>query len=338
MQVRADDLGSQLQGGLRPVYLVSGDETLLVEEACDLVIAAARDQGYLERSVHYVEAGFKWHELRHASASLSLFAERKLLDVRVPVKRFDREGSDALREWLDAATSEPPDVVLLLRCGRLEPRQRSSAWFKAIEKQGIVTLIWPLSPDQLPRWLQQRARGVGLQIEGDALHYLCERVEGNLLAAAQEVDKLVLLEPEQPVSLEAVVAALEDASRFTPFDLIDATMVGDAAKIHRVVRSLRDTGTSVFAVLGAFTSQLRRGNDTRGLPPQRRKLVSQFMARIKDPAPVLGECALIDQQGKGQKPGIAWISLENLLLRLSGIRSLPLPSQDMDYLLDQLRS
>ena len=205
------------------------------------MIAAAREAGYTERSVHHVEGSFKWHNLDHDAASLSLFAERKILDVRVPAKKFDREGSAALREWV-ADESKSQDALLLLRTTRLEPRQRSSAWFKAIDEAGVVCLIWPTSPGQLPRWLDQRARGLGLQVAQDALQYLAERVEGHLLAAAQELEKLALLQLPQPIDLDAVMAALEDASRFNSFDLLDAVMAGQAERTVRILHGLREEG------------------------------------------------------------------------------------------------
>ncbi len=330
MQVRAEEFASHIAGPLAPVYLISGDETLLVEECCDQLIQAARQQGYTERSIHHVETGFRWHNLHHDAASLSLFAERKLLDVRVPVKKFDREASEALREWTASAAAQG-DVILLLRTARLDPRQRSSAWFKALDQAGVVTLVWPVSPGQLPRWLKTRSQGLGITLAPDALTYLAERVEGNLLAAAQELDKLALLDLPEPITLEALVAALEDASRYNTFDLLDAVMVADAAQTAKIIASVREEGVSPFSVLYALASQLRR-TSTRGLPRDRQRALEAFMRRIKDPGAVLAECAVIDQQGKGQLPGDAWLSLENLLLRLAGMRVLPLPSEDQKAL------
>jgi len=334
MQVKSEDLSTSLQSRLYPVYLISGDETLLVEECCDAIISAARAQGFTERSLHYVETGFQWHNLTNDAASLSLFAEKKLLDVRLPVKKFDRQASEALRAWAEGVEAGSlSDTILLLRTTRLEPRQRSSAWFKALDKVGAMTLIWPMSAQQLPRWLQQRARNLSLSMQGDAVSYLADRVEGNLLAAAQELEKLLLMELPQPITLEVMVSSLEDGARFNSFDLLDAVMAGDAVKAARILASLRDEGVALFAILGALTSQIRRIKSPQGLPPSRQRLLQQFATRIKDPGVVLAECAVIDQQGKGQLLGEAWVSLENLLLRLAGARSLPLPRQDQRYLL-----
>ena len=333
MQVKVEDLATHVSSALSPIYLISGDETLLVEEACDVIIRTAAAQGFTERSVHHGDTGFQWHQLHNDAASMSLFAERKVLDVRLPVKKFDREGSEALREWADTTAQQSEfDNILLLRTTRLEPRQRNSAWFKALDKAGVISLIWPMSAGQLPRWLQQRAKQTGISLDRDAVQYLCERVEGNLLAASQELEKLVLMDLPQPISLDDLVASLEDAARFNSFDLLDATMAADAAKTTRILQALREEGVALFAILGALTSQVRRMHSPKGLPPARQRLMQQFAQRIKDPGVVLAECAVIDQQGKGQLPGEAWVSLENLLLRLAGVRSMPLPSQDQNRL------
>lgn len=328
VQIRTEELPVHLKGNLAGVYLVCGDETLLVEEACDAIIAAAKSAGFSERSVHYVEGGFKWHDLNHDSASLSLFSEKKLLDVRVAASKFNREASDALRTWIDEfTTGNEPETMMLLRSNRLESRQRQSAWYKAIDQAGAITQIWPLSHKQLPRWLGDRLQRAGLQAEPDALRYLSDKVEGNLLAAAQEIHKLTLQQLSSPITLEVMVAMLEDSSRFTSFDLIDAMMEGDHRRVVHILKVLREEGAALFAILGALTNQLRRLNETQRLPPARKQTVQRFAQRLHDPLPVLAECAWIDQQGKGQKSGDPWVSLEKMLLRLAGVR-ISLASQD----------
>ena len=166
MQIRAPEIAAHLERGLASIYLICGDELLIVEECCDAIIAQARRRGFSERSVHHVEQGFKWHDLVNDAASMSLFAEKKILDVRIPAKKFDREASSELREWVTDKSSgaEPePDQILLLRSGRLDGRQRQSAWFKAIDKAGVITQVWPVSQAELPGWLQQRARTKGFK-------------------------------------------------------------------------------------------------------------------------------------------------------------------------------
>ena len=301
-----------------------------MEEACGAVLAAARSAGYSERSVHHVEGSFDWGVLHHDAASLSLFAERKVLDVRVPVKRLDRQASDGLRAWLDDHAAQPePDAILLLRTQRLDGNRRNSAWFKAFDKAGVIVQLWPIAPHEFPRWLGGRMRSHGLEATPEALAYLADRVEGNLLSAVQEIHKLGLLALPQPLELEALAAALEDSSRFTSFDLLDAMMTGDAGRVRHIFAVLRDEGVSLFAILGALSAQMRgvlAGN--RRLPPAKQRLIADFARRIRQPAAVLAECAVIDQQGKGQREGDAWVSLERLVLRLAGVRQVSLPTED----------
>ena len=326
MQIKYQEIAGHVTGTLKPVYLIVGDEPLLVEETCDAIIKAARDQNYTERSVHHVETGFRWSEIIHDSASISLFAERKILDVRLGNKKIDRDGSEVVREWLAQADGE---TLLLLRGGRLDANQRKSAWFKAIDEIGIISLIWDIEARELPRWLQQRMAIHKLKAEDDALSYLAQRVEGNLLAAQQEIQKLSLLGLEMPISLEVMARTLEDVSRFTVFDLANAMMMSEVPRVRHILQSLKDDGTAPMAVLAPFVSQLRRMGNTRGLPQQTVKAMSAFSRRIPDVSPVLAECAVIDQQIKGQLAGDGWRSLEKLFLRLAGLRKISLPSQDL---------
>lgn len=326
MPVKPDQLPGALKKGLAAVYLVSGDDTLLVTEACDQIIATARGQGFSERSVHHVDTGFSWHSLSQDAASLSLFAERKILDVRVSSKKFDKEASELLRDWV-ADNGSADDTVLLLRTDRLQPKQRSSAWFKALDKNGVVVLIWPLAAHEFPRWLQARLKDRGLELQADALDYLAARVEGNLLAAVQEIEKLALQDLSAPISVEALAACLEDASRFNSFDLVDAALQGDGRRVHRVLRGLQEEGVSVFAILGALTSQLRRLELARGLPPARARAIQQFLRRSRVPIHQwLAECAVIDQLAKGIGIGNPWASLEQLLLSMAGVTAIQRPS------------
>lgn len=325
MQVKPADLGRQLARGLEPAYLISGDDTLLVEEACDAVLQAARAGGFGERSVLYAEAGFNWNDVVQDAASMSLFAERRVIDVRVPGARFDRDASEVLRRY---AEQPPADTLLLIRTTRLDPRQRSSAWFKALDRLGVVVLVWPIGARELPRWLEGRLRDAGLTLDRDALALLADRVEGNLLAAVQEIHKLTLAGLASPVSADALAGVLEDVAHFDTFELVDAVLGGDARRAVRMVRALRQEGVALFQILGALTAQLRRAASGDGgrMPPRRQRLQSAFLGRIGGAGAierVLAECALVDAQGKGQLPGDAWLALEDLLLRLCGVRAVP---------------
>lgn len=316
MQLKPENLAAKLAGSLAPIYLVAGDETLLVEEACDAILSAARRQGYSERRVMHVEPGFNWGELAGEAASQSLFAERRIIDLRPPANKFDRKASEALRAY---AAKPPKDVLLLIRTGRLDGRQRSSAWFKTIDKAGAAVLVWPVGVRELPQWLAARLRSAGLQLDREAFAYLRERVEGNLLAAVQEIGKIKLLDLPQPIDAAAVAAAVEDVSHYDAFELIDAAFAGDAKRVRRVLRTLREEGVAVMAVLSAFASQLRRVESGAWMPSHRRSLAARFQRRAGGVETVLAELALIDQQVKGVVFGDPWLSLERLLLRHCGV-------------------
>ncbi len=324
MQVQPKDLNTKLGKGLTPIYLVSGDETLLVEEACDAILSAARRQGYSERRVMYVEAGFNWREIAAEAAAQSLFAERRVIDLRTAANKFDRKASDALREYVSAPDE---DVLLLIRTGKLDGRQRSSAWFKALDKAGTVVLVWPIGVRELPGWLARRLRHAGLSLDREAHNYLCERVEGNLLAAVQEIEKIKLLDLPQPINATAIAAAVEDASHYDVFVLIDAALAQNARRLRRILRTLRQEGVAIMAVLAALASQLRRIDTGAWMPAHRKRLAVGFKQRVGSIDLVLAEISIIDQQVKGVVLGDPWLSLERLLLRHCGISIAPLENE-----------
>jgi len=319
VQLKAPDLAGHLKGQLAPVYFISGDETLLVEEAADAVLTAARLAGFTERTVLHAEGSFKWHELLQEGAAMSLFAEKKIIDLRNPTAKFDKVPSEVLREY---CASPPEDNLLLIRSPRIEGRQKNAAWFKAIDAVGAVVQVWPISAHELPRWLTARLKRAELSLEPAALTYLAERVEGNLLAAVQEVEKLRLAGLDAPVTVDALSAVLEDAAHYDVFELLDAVFNGEGPRVSRMIRGLRAEGVALFAILGALTSQLRQIAEGR-VPPFRRRMTDRLVKRLGSTAAVdrvLAQCALVDQQGKGQLLGDAWLSLEDLLLRLAGVR------------------
>ena len=326
VQVKPEELARHLQGGIRPAYLISGDETLLVEEAASAVLGEARNAGFSERRVLFAEPGFQWGELLEEGASMSLFAERKIIDLRVPGGKVDRSASEILREYLAAP---PEDNVLIMRTPRLDRSQRSSAWFKAFDAAGAVVLIWGIDGPAWPRWLRGRLQSAGLAMDEEALGAFSGMVEGNLLAAVQEIERLKLSGLDQPITLDQLKSITEESSRYDVFELIDAVFAGDARRTAHIVASLKSTGISPFAVLGPLVSQLRQLQAGGGwMPRNRARAAEQFKQRVGRIDAVLAECALIDQQGKGQLLSDAWISLERMMLRLCGCRSMSLLGED----------
>lgn len=325
MPVNLGDLPRRLAAGLAPVYLISGDETLLVTEACDAILAAARGQGFTERHLIDGTGGVDWNATFAAAGNLSLFGEARVLDVRLPRGRFDRQAAQALKGYLAAP---PPDTLLLLRTDRLEPRQRSEAWFKAIEAAGICVLVWPLTPRELPGWLSARCRAAGVPLTAEALAEFVERVEGNLLAAVQEIEKLKLAGVTPPVGVAALREAVGDASRYDAFELLDAVCDGAPARVRKMLNMLRQEGrVPALLIMGALNAQLRHAIAIAG--GQRPRLAQRRAQRLERLAKrsgraglerALAEAALLDQQAKGMLRGDAWASLERLLARLASGR------------------
>jgi DNA polymerase-3 subunit delta len=323
MALRPQDLARDLERGLKPVYLISGDELLLVQEACDAIIAAARAAGFEERTLIQGDAGFEWHVLTEQANTLSLFAQRRVLDVRVAAKQLDKDAAAAIDAYLDRAD---PDTLLLLRCERLDPRQRNSAWFKRIESVGAAMLVWPVGPKEMPGFVKQRAKRAGLEFDRDAIAHLANHVEGNLLAAAQEIDNLALAGLAQPITLDALIGAVADAAHYDAFDLVDAALDGEPARVRHVVWVLRAEGVAALAVLGSLVSQLRRlfSGDSRGLPPQRERAMRAAKTRLRasDVEALLAQAAHVDQRVKGAADGDAWAALESIALRIAGVTAL----------------
>ena len=327
MQIYPEKLAQTLSQSLKPLYLVSGDELLIVQEACDQILKCAKDQGFQERKIFEPGTDGNWDSLREEGASLSLFASKRIIDVRLSANKLDKDASVFLREWCD---SPPEDVLLLIRTERLLPRQRKSAWFKSLDSIGGIILVWPIGQRDLPRWLNARLRSNDLQIGKEGLSYLAERVEGNLLSAAQLIEKMVLSKMQGDISLDQLYEVIEDSSRFGAFDLINATMAGESERLCHILSVLKEEGVSFFAILGALASQIRRvGGNLQGLPEAQKKVIGQFANRVGNLDFVLSEIALLDLQAKGGvRGGSEWIGLERLLLRLSGLSQINLMSED----------
>ena len=327
MQIYPEKLAQTLSQSLKPLYLVSGDELLIVQEACDQILKCAKDQGYQERKIFEPGTDGNWDSLREEGASLSLFASKRIIDVRLSANKLDKDASVFLREWCD---SPPEDVLLLIRTERLLPRQRKSAWFKSLDSIGGIILVWPIGQRDLPRWLNARLRSNDLQIGKEGLSYLAERVEGNLLSAAQLIEKMVLSKMQGEVSIDQLYEVIEDSSRFGAFDLVNATMAGESERLSHILSVIKEEGVSFFAILGALASQIRRvGGNLQGLPEAQKKVIGQFANRVGNLDFVLSEIALLDLQAKGGvRGGSEWIGLERLLLRLSGLSQINLMSED----------
>lgn len=339
MKLAPAQLGKHLQGRLACVYAISGDEPLLCQEAADSIRQACRQQGFAERQVFNAEANFDWGSLLQAGASLSLFAEKRLLELRLPSGKPGDKGSAALLEYL---ARPPEDTVLLISLPKLDGSTQKTKWAKAlIDGQAAQFIqIWPVDAHQLPQWIRQRLSQAGLAASPDAVEMIAARVEGNLLAAAQEVEKLKLLAEGNQIDAQTVQAAVADSARFDVFGLIDCALAGDAAHALRMLEGLRGEGVETPVILWALARELRLLSNlahqhSQGIaldkafasarPPvwdKRRPLLSKALQRHtpKRWGQLLQQAQQIDAQIKGQATGNPWNELALLTLKLAGQR------------------
>lgn len=255
MRIKAEQLEAHLKRNLAPLYVVTGDEPLLALEAADAVRSAARAQGYTERQVLHVEGAFNWAQLREAGGSLSLFGERKLIDVRIPSGKPGTEGAAVLAGFCQAL---PPDTITLITLPRLDRQGQSAKWFKALEDAGVVVPVYAIERGQLPQWIGVRLAAQGQRASREALAFLADMVEGNLLAAHQELQKLGLLYPAGELSFAQVEQAVLPVARFDPFKLVDAILDQDVARLVRILEALRAEGVFPLQILGPLANQVRQ--------------------------------------------------------------------------------
>ena len=334
MRVRYEQLAAQCQRALAAVYLVHGDEPLLVQEAAATIRQAARNQGYDEREVLSVEPNFDWNHLTLQANSGSLFASRRLLELRLGRAKPGDAGGKALRAY---AQQPAEDVVMLISADKLDAAMQKSRWFKALDAAGVIVPIWPIDARQLPAWIGNRLRSKGLQADAAAIAVLTAHVEGHLLAANQEIEKLALLYGSGSISTEQMLAAVSDSARFSIYDLVDAALAADAARVVRIVGSLRREGTDPVLVLWALQREIRLLNRIQfdsqnsqqttvqmlhqhGVWDKRKPLVMGALKRLPLTTceRLLQRCAYLDRVIKGFASGSAWDELENLGLRLAG--------------------
>ncbi|HEV3430053.1 MAG TPA: DNA polymerase III subunit delta [Paraburkholderia sp.] len=263
MQLRLDALEPHLARGMAGLYVVYGDEHLLAQEACDRIRASARAAGFTDRSVFTVERGFDWSALLGASQSMSLFGDRQLVELRIPSGKPGKEGADALKTLAASAkASANPDVLTLITLPRLDAATQKSAWFTALSDSGAAIKIDPVERAALPNWIGQRLAQQGQRVApGEdgrrALQFVAERVEGNLLAAHQEIQKLGLLYPQGVLSFEQIHDAVLNVARYDVFKLNEAMLTGDVGRLTRMLDGLEGEGEAAVLVLWAVVEEVR---------------------------------------------------------------------------------
>ncbi len=329
MKLTLDGLRTSLSQGLRPAYLISGDEPLLVSEAADAVREGARGAGFDERDVYFIERAADWPDVLAGANNLSLFGSRKLLELRLPSAKPGVAGAKAIVQLLERQAS---DTIVLMLTGRLDRDGQNASWVKAFATHGAWLPIWPIDATRLPAWLATRARAVGLELAPDALAFVAERCEGNLLAAQQELEKLRLLAPQGQVSLAAVQAAVADSARYDVYQLGESALAGDVARALRILAGLRGEGVEPTLALWSLAREIRslwqaiqpHGPGQRTWQRASVALEQGKRRAHKLPYAELTErAARADRMIKGLMPGDAWDEMALLVSELAGIRMLP---------------
>jgi DNA polymerase-3 subunit delta len=336
MQSSVDQLPAQLKRGLAPIYFISGDEPLLVDECVGAIRTAAAAAGFAERETHNVESGFDWNDFYASLQSGSLFSNRRLVELRLPTGRPGDAGGKIIAEL---AQTPPADVVLVIRAGKLDRAVRSTKWAKALESAAVNVTAYPLETSQLPGWIARRMRAAGLVPGVGVAERLAYHVEGNLLAAAQEIEKLALQFGAGEVGLDDIEGVLGDNARYSVYALSDACLRGVRADSIRILRALRAEGEAPALICWALVREVRllaqlstevaRGarleqvlDAHRDLVwAKRRALVTQALKRsdARYWRALLKQAGLADAAVKG-RGGEPWQALETLALAIGGSR------------------
>jgi DNA polymerase III subunit delta len=350
MQIAAPQLTSHLQRGLKSLYTLHGDEALLVQEAADAIRATAREQGYTERTVHTVAgAHFDWSEVLASGGSMSLFADKQIVEVRIPSGKPGKDGSPVIQQIAESA-QDNDGVLTLFVLPRLDQMTKKGAWFGALDSFGVTVQIEPVERRQLPEWLAQRLRAAGLRVkpgeEGErTLKFFADRVEGNLLAAHQEIQKLALLHPatsDAPthaiteLSFEQIEAAVLNVARYDVFKLSEAVLAGNVARVQKMLDGLQAEGEAEVLVHWALQEDIRNLHRVRSLMDDgqplplalqtarvwglKQKLYERILPRLSptDATNLLHAAHQVDGIVKGLKtkdwPSDNWVALQQLAM------------------------
>jgi len=332
--LRGEQLSAHLERDLKPVYTIYGDEPLLVIETADAIRAAARRQGFAEREVLTAIAGFNWNDLHHATGNMSLFGERKLIDLRIPTGKPGREGSTALQDY---CAKPSQDALLLVTLPGLDWTEEKAVWLKALTEAGVAIKLVPPSASELPGWIAGRLQRQQQSADNDGLRFVAERVEGNLLAAHQEILKLGLLYPQGKLSLDQVREAVLNVARYDLDGLRESLLTGDVTRLARTLDGLRQEGEAPPLVLWAMTEEVRALAQIKsGLAERkpvdllfkearvwgaRQSLFRKALQRVsvKQANAALEHAARIDRQIKGIGAGDVWDEFLRLGASLSAV-------------------
>lgn len=318
---------------MKPIYLISGDETLLVQEARDALIKTARKQGFSGHEFHSVDKNFKWQSLYAATHSMSLFDDKSIIELRMTTPKPGNTGSAAI---VDYSKNPVSDKILLIITSKIDAATKRSKWFKAIEQVGQTQIIWPIDMRDFPAWIEKRLQKAELSTDRSGVKVIINATEGNLLATAQEIEKLRLLYGPGKLSADQIASAIADNARFDVFKLVDSIHTGNAAHTIRVLNRLREEGAEPILILWAIAREMRtlinvqhaikQGTPAplalkqNGVWDKRQPLVQQSIRRqpIKRLTKLLADAEKIDLTIKGLHKANVWDELSTLSLTLCG--------------------
>jgi len=334
MRIKAGQLSASLKNKpLAPLYLISGDEPLQLIECADQIRHGARTQGYEERLVFDVEPGFDWNLILQETATASLFAPKRIVELRLGENSPGKEGGAVLTQY---AARPAPDTVLIISSARLDKQAQKTKWFSALDQAGVSIQVWPLTPDELPAWIRQRLSARGRAIEEQALALFAEQVEGNLLAAIQEIDKLCLLS-SSTITMADVTHAVADNARYEVFALLEAAMSGDAGRCVHMLAGLRAEGLAPAEIHGPLLWEFRRvcsmaAQAATGTAPeklfteykvwndQRKRAITTILRRCRPRSlqNLLRRALHLGRMIRSADQILAWQCLQDLLLAIAG--------------------
>ncbi len=335
MQLKPQELTSHLKSDCVPVYLLHGAELLLIEDSANQVRQALKDQGYDERIIFTMETGFDWSRFAGEFDSLSLFAQKKLIELRLPTGKPGVKGAEILAE---IAANPATDTVLLIVCGKFEPGVKNSKWVKQISQSGIVSEHYAVAANQLLGWISQRARLYQLSIDKDAARLLAYYLEGNLLAIDQELKKFTLLGTDKSITVEHIQQGVEDSARFSIYGLVDSAIAGNLKRALRMLASLKSEGMEPVLINWALaretrsllemSSDLNQGNSISTVLKQHRVwnnragLIESALKRLKlsDWQVIHQHTAVLDRMIKGRESSSMkadiWTEYERIIASL----------------------
>ncbi len=335
MNIKPAQLAAALKRTIVPIYRVSGDEPFQVHECTDKIRASARAAGYSDVQRLQIDSASDWKQLGAGAVAMSLFGDKQLLDVRLPSGKPGKEGGAALMAYCADAG---PDTVLILQTGKLDAGTRKQKWSKTLDQVGTSIDVYPLKSRELERWIAAKLGAAEYQPERGAVQVISEYVEGNMLAAAQEVEKLMLLRKPGTLSRQQVRDAITDSARYDPFDFIDTALKGDQVRLVRMLEGLKQEGVNENQILWIMTDKLRKlvayreardiGGDEqqalKGLWQSQQALVKQAATRLSldQSRQILADLVRLDWVSKGQAKGDVWQEMLALALRVAGVATI----------------